>query len=225
MPRRPRHELRGIAFHVMNRAVRRTILFRTNQDFEAFASVVSLGLKRINGRVRILSYQVMKTHWHLGVTCDRIADLSTFMHWVEGTHASNWAGAHRARGRGYVYQGRFKAVPVQTRTSLIRVCRYIERNALRKGLVARAEEWPWGSLYSQRSNYYPIPLSPWPIPMPENWIEIVNTPQSAREVNELRVCIERDQPIGDPEWAENVASVLGLTTRPRGRPRKRSPAP
>jgi putative transposase len=225
MPRRPRHKLRGIAFHVMNRAVRRTTLFKTQRDFEAFATIVTLALARVRTRVRILSYQVMKNHWHFVITCDRIADLSIFMHWMEGTHANNWAGAHKSRGRGYVYQGRFKAVPVQTSTSLVRVCRYVERNALRKNLVARAEDWPWGSLYAQCSSYYPIPLSPWPIAPPANWIEIVNTPQTALEVNDLRDRIGRDQPIGEPEWAENIASILGLTQRPRGRPRKRSPAP
>lgn len=225
MPRRPRHKLRGIAFHVMNRAVRGTILFKTQRDFEAFAAIVTLALARVRPRVRILSYQVMKNHWHFVITCDRIADLSKFMHWMEGTHANNWAGAHKSRGRGYVYQGRFKAVPVQTSTSLIRVCRYVERNALRKNLVDRAEQWPWGSLYSQCNSYYPIPLSQWPIATPENWIEIVNTPPTACEVRDLRSCIVRDQPIGDPDWAETVASMLGLTLRPRGRPRKRSPAP
>jgi putative transposase len=225
MPRRPRHKLRGIAFHVMNRAVRRTVLFKTQIDFEAFAAIVTLALKRARSRVRILTYQVMKNHWHFVITCDRIADLSKFMHWMEGTHANNWAGAHKSRGRGYVYQGRFQAVPVQTSTSLVRVCLYVERNALRKNLVKRAEEWPWGSLYSQCHTHYPIPLSPWPIPQPDNWTEIVNTPQPARELSDLRSCIKRDQPIGEPEWAQNVATVLGLTLRPRGRPRKRSPAP
>lgn len=225
MPRRPRHKLRGIAFHVMNRAVRRTTLFKTNADFEAFATIVTLGLQRLRSRVRIHAYQVMRNHWHLAISCDRIADLSEFMHWVEGTHANNWAGAHKARGRGYVYQGRFKAVPVQTSTSLIRVCRYIERNALRKGLVERAEQWPWGSLYSQCNDHYPIPLSPWPIAQPENWIEIVNTAQTSSELGDLRRRIKHEQPIGDPQWAENVASLLGLTIRRRGRPRKRSPAP
>jgi putative transposase len=225
MPRRPRHELRGIAFHVMNRAIRGTILFKTQRDFEAFAAIVTLALARVRQRVRILSYQVMKNHWHFVITCNRIADLSKFMHWMEGTHANNWAGAHRSRGRGYVYQGRFRAVPVETSTSMVRVCRYVERNALRKNLVARAEDWPWGSLYSERSSHFPIPLAPWPIARPDNWMEIVNTPQTKREVNDLRLRIVRDQPIGEPKWAENVASILGLTLRPRGRPRKRSPAP
>lgn len=220
MPRRPRHTLDGIAFHVMNRAVRGTQLFRTSRDFEAFADIVTKGLKRSNNRVRIISYQVLSNHWHLGMTCDRIADLSTFMHWMEGTHANNWAGAHKSRGRGYVYQGRYKSVPVQCNTSLIRVCRYIERNALRKNLVRAAEDWAWGSLYARCNNWHPIPLSPWPISQPDNWIEIVNTPQTEAELRDLRTCVRRDQPIGDPEWAKTVGPIFGLTLRPVGRPKR-----
>jgi putative transposase len=221
MPRRPRHELSGIAFHVMNRAVRGTKLFLTYRDFDAFAEIVCQGLDRISHKVRIHTYQVLDNHWHFGITCDRIADLSTYMHWMEGTHANRWAGAHKARGRGYVYQGRFKCVPVQTSTSLIRVCRYIERNALRKRLVRVAQDWPWGSLYAQCTDRHPIPLAPWPIAQPNNWIELVNTPQTEAELRDLRKCIKRDQPIGDPEWAKTVAPLLGLTLRPVGRPKKR----
>ncbi|HYE89164.1 MAG TPA: transposase [Vicinamibacterales bacterium] len=212
--------MEGIAFHVMNRSVRGSKLFLTNRDFEAFASVVCEGLDRSQGRVRILSFQVLDNHWHFAITCDRIADLSNYMHWMEGTHANRWAGAHNARGRGYVYQGRFRAVPVQTSTSLVRVCRYIERNALRKNLVGAAEQWAWGSLYAQCNNFHVIPLSPWPIPQPENWIELVNTPQTEAELRDLRKCIKRDQPIGDLVWAKHVSSLLGLTMRPVGRPKK-----
>lgn len=220
MPRRPRHKLRGVAFHVMNRAVRGTRLFRTNRDFDSFAEIVSDGLKRSAARVKVFSFEVLDNHWHFVMSCDRIADLSRCMHWIEGTHANRWAGAHNARGRGYVYQGRYKAVPVQTSTSLIRVCRYVERNALRKNLVAAAEQWAWGSLYARCNNRYPIPLSEWPIPQPENWIELVNTPQSDAELRDLRRCVRRDQPIGDEEWSHHVSSLFGLTTRPQGRPKK-----
>lgn len=220
MPRRPRHELRGVAFHVMNRAVRGTRLFQTNRDFDAFAAIVTEGVKRSTSKVRILSFEVLDNHWHFVMNCDRIADLATYMHWVEGTHANRWAGAHNARGRGYVYQGRYKAVPVQTSTSLIRVCRYVERNALRKNLVSAAEQWAWGSLYARCNNCYPIPLTEWPIPRPENWMELVNTPQTDAELRDLRRCVRRDQPIGEKEWAEHVATLLGLTTRPQGRPKR-----
>jgi putative transposase len=223
MPRRPRHELSGVAFHVMNRAVRGTTLFETQRDFEALADIMRDGLARSD--VDVLSYQVMRNHWHFVMTCARVADLSDLMHWFTGTHANNWAGAHRARGRGYVYQGRYKAVPIQTSHSLLRVCRYVERNALRQNLVSAAEHWAWGSLHAQCNNCHPIPLTEWPIPQPSNWIELVNTPQTETELADLRECVSRDRPIGDPDWVRAVAPFLGLTLRSIGRPKKRSPAP
>lgn len=218
MPRRPRHELRGVAFHVMNRAVRGTNLFESQRDFEALAETLSEGLARYE--VEVLAYQVMRNHWHYVMTCARIAELSRLMHWFTGKHANNWAGAHRARGRGFVYQGRFKAVPIQTSHSLFRVCRYVERNALRQNLVSAAEHWAWGSLHARCNDCYPIPLSPWPIPPPSNWVELVNTPQTEDELADLRTRINRDRPIGDPRWVEAIAPFVGLTLRPVGRPKK-----
>lgn len=99
MPRRNRHELEGVAFHVMNRAVRGTMLFLNERDFNSFAAIFRDGFDRYG--IKVISYQVMDNHWHFVVICDRIADLSKMMHWAEGKHANNWAGAHRARGRGY----------------------------------------------------------------------------------------------------------------------------
>jgi len=218
MPRRPRHQLSGVAFHVMNRAVRGTTLFEDDRDFDAFARILREALYQ--SRVEVLSYQVMRNHWHFVMKCQRIADLSTLMHRFEGRHANNWAGAHRARGRGYVYQGRFKSVPVQTSHSLFRVCRYVERNALRQHLVAKAEDWTWGSLHARCNDYYPIPLSTWPIPPPSDWIELLNTPQSNEELADLRKCVKRDQPIGDAEWVRAIAPFVGMTLRPIGRPKK-----
>jgi len=202
----------------MNRAVRGTTLIENDRDFEALARILREALYQ--SRVEIVSYQVMRTHWHFVMICQRIADLSILMHRFEGRHANNWAGAHRSRGRGYVYQGRFKSVPVQTSHSLFRVCRYVERNALRQNLVARAEDWEWGSLHARCNDYYPIPLAEWPIPPPENWIELVNTPQSEAELADLRKCLHRDQPIGDADWVKAVAPFVGMTLRPVGRPKK-----
>jgi hypothetical protein len=44
-----------------------------------------------------------------------------------------------------LYQGRFKSFPVQADDHLYAVLRYVERNALRAGLVQRAQDWRWSS--------------------------------------------------------------------------------
>ena len=218
MPRRLRHSLRGTVFHVMNRAVKRTVLFETPPDYEAFLAVITEGLQRF--KIKVVAYCVMPNHWHFVVICDRIEELSKWMHWVAGTHGIRWNAARGCRGTGSVYQGRFTAVPVETQTSLMRVCRYVERNALRKGIVASAEDWRWCSLHATCKNCHPIPLEPWPILRPDNWVEIVNTPETEAELKDLRTCIQRNQPIGVRSWQEAVAPFIGQSMRPQGRPKK-----
>lgn len=218
MPRRLRHDLQGTAFHVMNRAVRRTTLFAQHADYLKFLVLVREFMERF--RVRVIAYCVMPNHWHFVVLCNRIEDISHWLHVTTSTHGLRWNLAHGSRGTGAVYQSRFRAVPIQTETSLHRVCRYVERNALRKNLVGRAEDWQWGSLSARCENCYTIPLHQWPILRPQNWIEIVNEPENQAELDALRKTIHRNQPIGDPDWQKAVAPFIGLSMKPIGRPKK-----
>jgi hypothetical protein len=39
---------------------------------------------------------------------------------------------------------------VQNDAHFLTLYRYVEANALRAGLVERAEDWPWGGLYARR---------------------------------------------------------------------------
>jgi putative transposase len=58
---------------------------------------------------------------------------------------------HRAHGSsGHVWQGRFKAFPIQQDEHLLTVLRDVERNALRAKLLRRAERWPRGRFYHYR---------------------------------------------------------------------------
>lgn len=218
MPRRLRRSLQGAVFHVMNRAVRRNVIFESTADYEAFARLVREASRKY--KVRIIAYCLMPNHWHFVVVCERIAEMSRWAHWLEGTHANRWNGAHGTRGSGAVYQGRFKAVPVQKNRSVLRVCRYVERNALRKGLVPVAEAWAWSSLYALCNNCGVIPLESSPILRPGNWVEFVNKPENQRELEALRTMVRRNHPIGNREWQEAVAPFVGLTLRDPGRPRK-----
>lgn len=218
MPRRLRHGLQGTVFHVMNRAVRQTTLFEKDADYDAFLKVTAEGLARF--KVKVIAFEVMPNHWHFVVICDRIEEVSNWLHWVTATHALRWNLARGTRGRGAVYQSRFKAVPVQRETSLIRVCRYVERNALRSGLVRSAESWRWGSLYAVCQNCHTIPLAHWPILRPTNWIEIVNQPDDQVDIEALRTTLSRNQPIGDVKWQEAVAPFIGLSMKKVGRPKK-----
>src|SRR4029078_6380871 len=147
MPRRARSIVGGYAYHVLNRANGRLRLFRKTADLSAFAALLAEACERIP--LRILGYAVMSNHWHFVVwPRPRQHELvSEFFRWLTLTHSQRWHAHHQTSGMGHVYQGRFKSFPVASDEHLLAVLRYVERNPLRAGLVERAEDWKWGSLY------------------------------------------------------------------------------
>lgn len=210
-----------MVFHVLNRGVGRRMLFTKDEDFLAFERVVEQSLRTC--RMRLCAYCLMPNHWHFVVWPERDGDLAAFMHHVTNTHVKRWKEHRHEIGYGHLYQGRYKCFPVETEDYFYQVVRYVERNALRANLVERAESWPWSSLRRPQRENRPI-LSPWPLPRPADWAQIVNQPQTEAELEALRSCVNRSRPFGHPNWVADTAKRLGLewTLRPRGRPKKQT---
>jgi putative transposase len=124
-------------------------------------------------------------------------------------------------GEKGIYQGRFKAFPVASDEHMDTVLRYVERNP-RAHPVSRAEDWRWSSRWRrQRARAAPL-LHAWPLPVPADWLALVNEPQTAGEVEAVRRSVQRSCPYGAAGWREETARQLGLeaSLRPPGRPRK-----
>jgi putative transposase len=207
-------------YHALNRGVKGLALFSSPGDYGAFERL--LGEAKAHAAVKVFAYCLMSTHWHLIASPERDGELSRFLHWLTSTHANRWNVFHERVGTGAVYQGRFKAIPIQTDDHFLTVCRYVERNPVRANLVADAASWRWSSLW-RRSHYCSDNvLDQWPILPPDGWEDAVNQPQNEREVEAIRESIVRGSPIGDSEWRQNAAKMLRLepSLNPRGRPTK-----
>lgn len=217
MPRRLRFASGGYVYHVLNRAAGRAALFKKDADYAAFVNV--LRQAKDWQPMRVLSYCLMPNHWHLVLWPGEDGALSEFMRWLTVTHTQRWHAHYHTSGTGPLYQGRFKSFPIQEDEHLLTVCRYVERNALRANLVARAEQWPWSSLAESTIR---VPLDGWPMERPANWIRHVNSVQTEKELEALRRAVVRGCPFGDPAWQQKTAKALGLeaTLRARGRPKK-----
>jgi putative transposase len=206
-------------YHVLNRAVGRATLFEKPADYLAFEKVLREARDWLP--VRLLAYCVLPNHWHLVLWPEKDGDLSEHLRWLTVTHTQRWHAHHHTSGTGPIYQGRFKSFPVQEDDHLQTVCRYVERNALRAGLVSRAESWRWSSLYHRLHGGGPV-LDPGPVALPGKWVQYVNRAQTQAELEALRRCVVRGAPFGAEEWQKETAAALGLeaSLRPRGRPRK-----
>jgi putative transposase len=198
-------------------------LFHKDGDYQAFERVLAEALHR--HPIRLLGYCLMPNHWHLVLWPDRSRQLTAFTRWLTHTHTMRWHTHYETMGTGHLYQGRFKSFPVAEDDHFYRLLRYVERNALRASLVARAEAWPWSSLWRrQHPDARPpsIALADWPLTLPKNWLEYVNGPETEAELEALRRSVCRGAPFGTPIWQQQTARQLRIefTLRPRGRPKK-----
>ncbi len=214
-----------MVYHVLNRGVGRMRLFHTDADYAAWERVLLETLPL--APMRICAYCWMPNHWHLVLWPERDGQLSTFLQRATNRHTRRWQRAKRRVGYGHLYQGRFKSFPVESDDHFYSLVRYVERNALRAGLVARAEDWQWSSLSRRTASEARIPLSTWPLPRPSRWTQHVNQPQTEAELEAIRRCLRRGRPYGAEAWITRIAHKSGLesTLRPRGRPRKQTAKP
>ena len=213
-----------MVYHVLNRAVARLPLFEKPGDFDAFEGVLVAALEE--HPTRLLSYSLLPNHWHLVLWPRKEGELSAFVRWLTHTHSMRWHAHYHTSGTGHLYQGRFKSCPVATDEHYYTLVRYVERNALRANLVRRAQNWRWSSLWQRHhvGGKLCSLLHPWPLPEPENWLGLVNSPQTEAELEAVRRAVWRGSPFGSEDWQKRIARRLGLeyTLRPRGRPKKKS---
>jgi len=217
MPRTARASQGGFCFHVINRGNGRQRVFRKPGDYESFVKLIHEACERID--VRVVAYCLMPNHFHLALWPRGDGDLSRWMQWLLTAHVRRY---HRHYGTsGHVWQGRFKAFPIQHDEHLLTVLRYIERNPVRANLVAKAEEWLWssGRLWVPNADHGCLHVGP--VPRPSNWLQWVNRPMTEAELNALRTSVNRGTPFGSERWAKIAAKRFGLESslKPRGRPR------
>jgi putative transposase len=207
----------------MNRASIKIELFEDAGDYEAFERVLAEAIKRETS-MRLCAYCLMPNHFHLVLWPKTDGQMSRFMQWLTTTHAQRWHAHRHTEGLGHLYQSRFKSFPIQEDQHFLAVCRYVERNPLRANLVEHCDQWHWSSMWVRAKNPSAITglLADWPVAMPRDWPNRVNTPQDEKELAALRRSRDRGRPFGDESWSAKTAKGLNIESslQPLGRPRK-----
>ena len=206
MPRIPRGQQGGYAYHIINRGNARATVFHKPQDYEAFVSLLAEAKKR--HQVKLFGFCLMPNHFHLVLEPAHQTALSQFMQWLLTSHVRRY---HKHYGSsGHIWQGRFKSFPVQRDEYLITVLRYVLQNPVRAGLSSTAREWLWSSLRR------PQLIDPCPVRDDEQLAE----PMKEDQLATVRECLNRQRPFGNADWQAEMAEMFGLgsTLRPRGRP-------
>jgi putative transposase len=192
-------------------------VFHKDADYAAFLTLFDEAQERCPRR--LLAYCLMPNHFHVVLWPRGDGDVSRWMQWVQTTHVRRYH--EHFRTSGHVWQGRFKAFPIQEDEHLLTVLRYVERNPLRAGLVPGVADWPWSSLRLHAEKTRPAWYHDGPVRRGRDWPAYVAQPQTDAELVALRRSVERGVPYGSERWQKKTITSLGLesTVRSRGRPR------
>jgi len=87
----------------------------------------------------------MTNHYHLLVETPD-ANLCKGMRQLNGVYTQKFNHLHKRVG--HLYQGRYKAIIVQSEVYLLELARYIVLNPVRARMVRSVDQWPWSSYRS-----------------------------------------------------------------------------
>ena len=140
MSRPIRIEFPDALYHVTARGDRREDIFEDDHDRQAFLQTLAAVVQQFNWLC--YAWCLMDNHYHLLIQTPD-ANLSKGMRQLNGvfTQTSN----RRHHRVGHLFQGRFKAILVDSDAYLLELARYVVLNPVRARLVKKPGDWPWSS--------------------------------------------------------------------------------
>lgn len=124
-------------YHIVNRGNRRERIFLDDVDRRRFLGLVAELPERF--RIEVHAFVLMDNHYHLLVRMNEPC-LSRAIQWLQLSYCVRFHWAHQTSG--HLFQGRFKAMHLQTDANAAEVARYLHLNPVRvKGLgLGKAEQ-------------------------------------------------------------------------------------
>ena len=173
MPRQLRIEAAGAIYHVLNRGNYRAGVFATTGARQAFLKTLDEACQKTGWILH--AWCLMSNHYHLALSTPQ-PNLVTGMQWLQATFSARFNRFRKERG--HLFQGRYKALPIEPGKHLGAVCHYIHLNPIRAKIMPMDELTTWDGC-SLRWLMRPAERAPWfaPTPALTHPIELPDTPE------------------------------------------------
>lgn len=126
MGRAPRIESEGLWYHVYNRGNEKRDVFLSDKDYRLFLDMLFQSCTQFDAEVH--AYAVMTNHFHVMLRTRR-ANLCRLMHYTLSAFTRRYNALHERVG--HVFQGRYKAIVVDSEAYGRELLRYIHLNPAR----------------------------------------------------------------------------------------------
>lgn len=227
MPRRPRLDLAHITQHVVQRGNDRQPCFFTDPDYGRYLNE----LREITLRegCAVHAYVLMTNHVHLLMTPTASGQIARVMQSLGRRYVRYINEGYKRTGT--LWEGRYKACPVDSEAYLLDCYRYIELNPLRAAMVTNPADYAWSSfrcnalglpdpLIRAHASYLALSSSE-PLRR-EIYGRFVMEQIESDELDLIRSHLQRQHAYGSNRFRAAIEAQLGRIAGPAkiGRPRK-----
>lgn len=229
MARLPRLVVPGLPHHLIQRGHNRQPIVLDDEDRRQFLAL--LREAAINQRVAIHAYVLMDNHLHLLATPETPEGLSRMMQSLGRRYVATFNQRH---GRsGTLWEGRFRAAPLEAERHLLACMRYIELNPQRAGWLMEPGSYAWSSgpqhlghrrdpLITEHPLFWALGNTPFEREAAwRAWLEQGVSPEELRALGDSAL---KGWPLGSAGFLQALAegSERPVAPRQRGRPRKQA---
>jgi putative transposase len=210
----------------VQRGHNRNTVFVADEDYQFYLE--NLFEWKVKLGIKVYAWCLMTNHVHLIVEPGEDAKtISKLMKRLAGRQS---ALVNKLEKRtGSLWDGRFKASPIQSDEYMLPCLRYVEMNPVRANMVAGPRQYRWSS-YRERLGlvkYKGLDLDATFLSLGEGveicrerYKEYVKIGISDKEIKFLRVALQRNRLTGNERFVEDIERRMGIraVNRGRGRP-------
>jgi putative transposase len=209
----------GVPHHVTQRGNRRDDVFFGEEDRRRYLELILEYSRR--HALDVWAWCLMTNHVHFVAVPTGADSLAATFKPVDMRYSQHVNRTQRLTG--HLWQGRPYSCPLDD-THLWMAVRYVERNPVRAGLVARAEEWPWSSAAGHAGLRHD-PLVTGNLErrgVVADWREWLRQGDDEESMNRLRHVTRSGRPLGSADFVARLEAFAGrhLAARAVGRPKK-----
>lgn len=225
MARLARNQQPHVPAHIVVRGNDRAPVFRSDGDRIFFHRCLVEATHRYE--VKVHAYVFMTNHVHLLASGGNSLAVSRAIQMLGRRYVPYFNYLHKRTGT--LWEGRFRASPIETERYLFTCHRYIELNPIRAGMVSSPEKFLWSShlcLAQGKADDLVTPhdlylnLAPGINARRRAYRSLFDVPLDSATVEHIRTCLQKGVALGSVEFCRQLEAESGRRASPR-RPGRR----
>ena len=225
MARLGRYFLPDQPLHVIQRGNNRQAIFFGDVDYAQFRTFLAEAADAYGCAIH--AYVLMTNHIHLLITPSRETSVPRMMQSLGRRYVRKVNDVYQRTGT--LWEGRYRAAPIDSEFYFLACCRYIELNPVRARMTATPGDYPWSS-YQANAHGAPDPLirkhdlyqrlGGTDLERASAYRELFNTAFDPEFVEALRAATNGGWALGHEAFMTQIAAALKrrVAPLPKGRP-------